>query len=396
MRSFKLYIIFALLGLGILSAGFYASAQSPYTALYWIVGDIVKEAGAPVGLSVDGLEVVFYKDGTDPLVAGTSYSKDTSGATGLSGRSGEYAMNAFEHWGMPVVPGDDYNVATMQKDGYGAGPTKFTLRGTGYDRVPLTLVAGGGLAGVLPQPQEPPPTIRIWFGNRLYQPDIYGLEADGKREFVVSGTGTIKIEVSIEPPPHVLNESASYIVELDHPVEGLKTYNLSTDAPGFSAQAVGASTLVINSSYPEELEAITEKTIYTFTFNAASSGDFGIATAVTTQAVIAVLGGPLRITDVPLPYPAPFSPTDHGQVWIQYTLSRDADIEIFIVSIAGETVTRIFRQSGSDGGSAGLNKVPWNGRNVAGEIVGNGVYVGTIISRDENRLLAKFKLTVFD
>ena len=66
------------------------------------------------------------------------------------------------------------------------------------------------------------------------------------------------------------------------------------------------------------------------------------------------------------------------------------------MSIAGEPVRRIHCPAGTEGGNAGANKVAWNGRNMIGEQVGNGVYAGTIVSREENKLLAKFKVTVFD
>ena len=48
--------------------------------------------------------------------------------------------------------------------------------------------------------------------------------------------------------------------------------------------------------------------------------------------------------------------------------------------------------SGAEGGKAGRNKVSWDGRNDAGGQVGNGVYVGTIVSG--GKLLAKFKLAI--
>jgi flagellar hook assembly protein FlgD len=81
---------------------------------------------------------------------------------------------------------------------------------------------------------------------------------------------------------------------------------------------------------------------------------------------------------------------------MQYTLSKDADIDIYIFSGAAEMVKKISCPAGSVGGSAGLNKVKWDGTRDAGGTIGNGIYVATIVAKQEGKMLSKFKINVFD
>jgi len=110
-----------------------------------------------------------------------------------------------------------------------------------------------------------------------------------------------------------------------------------------------------------------------------------------------VLSGETKIVDAPLASPSPYSPLrDNNGITIQYTLSANAGIDLYIYSVAGELVKKISCQEGSEGGSAGLNKVKWNGAPDRGGILGNGTYMGTIIARADNKMIGKFKVNVFD
>lgn len=71
-------------------------------------------------------------------------------------------------------------------------------------------------------------------------------------------------------------------------------------------------------------------------------------------------------------------------------------MDIYIYSPAGELIKKFYCSSGNEGGSQGLNKVSWDGNLDTGGRIGNGTYLGTIISKKDNHLLGKFKLNVFD
>ena len=59
-------------------------------------------------------------------------------------------------------------------------------------------------------------------------------------------------------------------------------------------------------------------------------------------------------------------------------------------------ITKLSCPTGTEGGSAGVNKVAWDGIMGDSKIDGNGVYSGAIVSKIEGRVLARFKLTVMD
>ncbi len=70
----------------------------------------------------------------------------------------------------------------------------------------------------------------------------------------------------------------------------------------------------------------------------------------------------------------PFNPLDGPETFV-YTLNADSDVEFRIFTITGEEVLYRKYLSGSQGGTTGTNQIQWDGRNDAGEIVLNGVYV---------------------
>jgi hypothetical protein len=125
------------------------------------------------------------------------------------------------------------------------------------------------------------------------------------------------------------------------------------------------------------------------------------ALAATREALpsgeVTALGGPVRLVGFsPLCYPSPFSIVRNKEVAIQYNLSADADIDIYIYSSSGEIVKRLTVQSGEEGGKLAANKVRWDGISDLGRIVGNGIYMGTIISRAQQKVLGKFKLVAYN
>jgi hypothetical protein len=108
------------------------------------------------------------------------------------------------------------------------------------------------------------------------------------------------------------------------------------------------------------------------------------------------MGGPLRLIGTPLAYPSPFSISKHGTVSIQYELSQNANIDVYIVDANGSRLKKFACDAGTEGGTAGINKLTWDGRAAQGYLAGNAIYVCTIVSRSEGRLLGKLKLAVVD
>lgn len=91
--------------------------------------------------------------------------------------------------------------------------------------------------------------------------------------------------------------------------------------------------------------------------------------------------GYAAIEQKPMNYPNPFRPSYGDTTKIHYTLTDDADIKIMIYDLAGRQVNSIFCIAGTEGGRAGANNVPWDGKNISGKILGNGVYVYIIVNK---------------
>jgi len=73
-------------------------------------------------------------------------------------------------------------------------------------------------------------------------------------------------------------------------------------------------------------------------------------------------------------YPNPFHPGE-APTTIAYKLDDNATVTLKIFTITGGLVWQKSFTPGSEGGSAGLNTVIWDGKNGKGEIVASGGYV---------------------
>jgi len=377
-------LIFLILVLGTL-----AFAQTYYPGMYFIKGQVAD----PDSVGTDGLWIVFFKEFTGQEILG-GFADDYVGPSGLGGLPNKYILSAIEDNRLSVKL-DKYYVASVQRaDGYGCDPVEVTVTGHGYDIAPdLVLAFGAGMAPPSERPvigQEAEPSIKVWFGNRVYQPNIYGLREDGKKPFVVSETGKIKIKVEIADP-YLLDETASYAMNITDPQGVVKSFDLQA-VPGFKVSGLDARSLIIESSFPETLKAKKdEELVYTFTFNAKSRGNIGVAASASTQAEVYVMGGPVKLIGIPITYPSPIRLKTDKKVTFQYTLSRDADINLSLVDISARTVKKIMLRAGAEGGSAGVNKVDWDLITDQGTRIDSGIYIFTIVH--EGELLGKGKLT---
>lgn len=252
-------------------------------------------------------------------------------------------------------------------------------------------VASGEVKKVdIPLKLSTPPTItRVRFGERLYQP---ALVAKGEK-FVVTPNPRITATLTNEPDSGIA--STTLALTVDRGTSASKKYDVKDlTASVVKSQSVAGvnrvSELAVKFEVPETAQLTEgEHTIEFFVEN-----DYGLSSSYI--ATVEVLGGPLRLVSPPLTYPSPFSIRRHGTVTIQYGLSADADIEIYITDVSGQRVKRFLLDAGTEGGSAGINKITWDGITAMGTRAGNAIYVGTIIARKEGRLLGKFKLTIVD
>jgi len=353
-----------------------ATTIPPGPMTYWLAGTVQNLTDS---ILADGRTVVFYKDDA------TFNSYFSTGT--ISGN--QFTLNGPYIWPEALTVGQTYKAAIIQgEDGYGADPVDVTISGYGYEEVNNLVLAYG--AGPGEPGAEEAPALQVWFGNRLYQPSVYGAD----RAFVVSAQPDIKLQVSIDEPYSLASDISSYSIVVD---EGTGAeMALSLDAQHMANKVYAAATEIRSMDIEYAVQDALTEGGHTFTFTAQSSGALGDPGVATLMASVEVMGGPLRIIGVPLTYPSPYSITKDKIVTIQYTLSADGNVDIFLIDPTGKRIKKILCNAGTEGGSAGVNKVTWDGRTDMGYLAGNAIYVGTLISRDDGRLLAKVKMTIVD
>jgi len=357
-----------------------------FVPIYMVTGVVNDHPSAPA----EGNKIVIYRS-LEELNAGI-YAYDYVGTAGSLGIANRYWINASNTI-LPFTVGETYKVAVVQDaNGYGAGPVEVTISGNGYDVVPTMTMAYGAGIGTPPAlaVANPPVVKSIKFGNRLYQKALiekgekFYTSPNPKISAVIEGVGTSGIDRS------------NVMVIVNEGTANSRAYNVSASQITKTVYAEGTTDVIkslsIDYSIPEN-EPLPEDQESQITIRA-----WDAAHTVSTSEVcqVTVLGGPVRIVDIPLTFPSPFSITRHGTVTIQYTLSKDAEIQIIFADISGQRIKNFIFPKGTEGGSAGLNKVTWDGRTDRGTLAGNGIYVGTIIAREHAKKLGSVKLTVVD
>lgn len=233
--------------------------------------------------------------------------------------------------------------------------------------------------------EEIAPQIKVSFGGMAYQKDWVWK----KEKAQISPWTNIKVEYEGASPYGV--QIDPIVVDDGTPSEKsfvVKENNISsiTYIPETSIPQV----IRVDFTFPEELPSGK----HTLSFCARSLGKFGRAAEAMEKVVVQVVGGPIRLTGFPLTFPSPFSIRRDKEVVIQYRLSENAPVDIYLTNVAGERVKKFSFVSGEKGGKAGLNKVNWNGVTDKSSLAGNGIYFGTVVDRNRERLLGKFKLTI--
>jgi hypothetical protein len=90
-------------------------------------------------------------------------------------------------------------------------------------------------------------------------------------------------------------------------------------------------------------------------------------------------------------YPNPFSPTNGSTTRIAYFLESPSNVSVKIFDLTGKLVYEKSYSAGEPGADAGAQEVEWDGRNMQGNKVRNGIYVCRIESGSDS---ATFKIAV--
>lgn len=109
--------------------------------------------------------------------------------------------------------------------------------------------------------------------------------------------------------------------------------------------------------------------------------------------------GEVHLLEHPKCGPSPYDPNKGNFLFYYYLLSA-ADVDIYIYDISGTLVWQKTLSydsgTGGGGGSAGPNRVFWDGVNGFGETIGNGAYIYMIIANDrgERKIIGRGKFAV--
>jgi len=245
-----------------------------------------------------------------------------------------------------------------------------------------------------PGDTEPPPAIKLWFNNRFYQQKM--VESEGY-VFIIPDLPALKIKLTIETPYTISQVAGANYIILDEGTIHEKKINIKES--NISRVYLAGTKAVEGMVAGMDIEYTFDETItagpHTFTIYAKSSGYLAQQSTGSLKANVEVMGGPLRLIGEAITYPSPFDINKDKNVTIQYTLSSNGNIDIYLVNVGGERIKKMSFMAGQEGGTAGANKVVWDGVSDQGGFTGNAIYLGTIVARDEGRVLGKVKLTVF-
>jgi len=227
------------------------------------------------------------------------------------------------------------------------------------------------------------PEVELLFDERPYREILNS----GKNPLLISDSPTINLQlktasgliwrktrIRIDKDEYKAIDEAFDLVVVK-PFKGVSTFNVDSGLYSLSFDA-------------EKKLGFGEHKIIVETVNAYDQ-------VLTQEVYVRVVSLPTQVVGKPMIFPNPFNPNSAAFVRIQYRLTMSANIELVLFAGDGSAVMRQRYNSGEDGGKKGLNTVSWEGKNGAGNALPNGIYTGVIIDKDENRILEKFRLTIF-
>jgi thermitase len=99
---------------------------------------------------------------------------------------------------------------------------------------------------------------------------------------------------------------------------------------------------------------------------------------------------------LPLTYalPNPFNRSDSSETTFNYSLLGNFDTRIYLFDLGGNLIWQRSYTAGANGGKSGENSVAWDGRDLFGQNVANGVYIYQVVA--DHKIIAKGKLVVLN
>lgn len=348
-------------------------SSEKFFKIYFVSGTVTSNTSA----NTAGRQVIFYRT-QDELDSGI-YSK------AIASSDGRYTLIPSLNPLLGFNAGDRFKIAVPQGlDGYGAAPIDILISGGGFDQASnLVLASKQG-----PTPPPPPLTFDtppafdwIKFGDRHYQKDLV---ARGDK-FIVPATP--KITAKIRSVSAIEANNVTIVINENTANSQSVTLKESNILSKGTQSGGNVSSLAFSYEVPADKKLIAGEN--KIKFIAKNAGGQTVESTTVT-----VMAGDLSVVGPVLQSPSPFAPARDGNVTIQYTLSANANIDVFILSPTGEIVKKFVITSGTAGGTAGVNKIQWDGKFATGMFAGNAIYAGAIVARDNGKVLASFRVAV--
>ncbi|MBI5698938.1 hypothetical protein HZC35_01330 [Candidatus Saganbacteria bacterium] len=219
---------------------------------------------------------------------------------------------------------------------------------------------------------NPPQIKEIYFGNRKYQ--------EIGEPFIISNRTKIKFKV--EGADGFAANSVSLAIDEN-----------AADSKALSSNDLTAAVLSGAKDNPTAAEyeykgAEFKEGEHIITFKATNAGG-----SAQTTAKVSVLGGPPRVIGIPLAFPSPAKIQDQ-KVVLQYQLSSDAKIAVYILSTNGIVLKKFTFEPGQEGGSAGYDKIVWDLKTDQGTNAGGGIYLFNIVDLEQQKVMNRGKITL--
>jgi len=126
-----------------------------------------------------------------------------------------------------------------------------------------------------------------------------------------------------------------------------------------------------------------------------TAGQIMTSTVGNTLAIEQALQQGVKLNGTPLVFPNPFNPTGNNTVTFQYSLNKNASIDLIVTDLSLRVLKKISIYEGENGGKIGSNKVVWDGRDDQGILPSNGPLLVSILVKGENRIIGKMRVTVY-
>jgi fibronectin type 3 domain-containing protein len=168
---------------------------------------------------------------------------------------------------------------------------------------------------------------------------------------------------------------------------GVKSVSVYMD--GIQVSTTGLQTSGVGSQATASFTPSAPLTPGEHTLVIEAQDNLGAASTITISGL--TVYGDLSIDGRVMNYPNPFKPSTQPTT-INYKLTQDANVRLYIYDIGGRMVYSKAFDAGTNGGRASENDVPWDGKNMSGEIVANGAYICVITS--DGRILGSSEISV--